>query len=106
MKLKRGDVGLARFPHLAGTRGKKRPVVVVQADAYNATVAHVIVAEVTSNLAAGRRHGVRERRAGSSCDAAGGVAVRGAVLALGSAGSRKCIDGGAEPDNLSRPDSI
>ena len=26
----RGDVGLARFPHAAGGRGKKRPVVVVQ----------------------------------------------------------------------------
>jgi mRNA interferase MazF len=48
----RGDVGLARFPHAAGGRGKKRPVVVVQADVYNATLRHVIVAEVTSNLAA------------------------------------------------------
>jgi mRNA interferase MazF len=47
----RGDVGLARFPHASGGRGKKRPVVVVQADAYNATLRHVIVAEVTSNLA-------------------------------------------------------
>jgi mRNA interferase MazF len=48
----RGDVGLARFPHAAGGRGKKRPVVVVQADGYNQTLRHVIVAEVTSNLAA------------------------------------------------------
>lgn len=48
----RGDVGLARFPHAAGGRGKKRPVVVVQADGYNRTLRHVIVAEVTSNLAA------------------------------------------------------
>jgi mRNA-degrading endonuclease toxin of MazEF toxin-antitoxin module len=47
----RGDVGLARFPHSAGGRGKKRPVVVVQADTYYATCRHVIVAEVTSNLA-------------------------------------------------------
>jgi mRNA-degrading endonuclease toxin of MazEF toxin-antitoxin module len=51
MKLNRGDVAMARFPHLAGTRGKKRPVVVVQADAYSGRFPHVIVAEVTSNLA-------------------------------------------------------
>src|SRR5262249_834584 len=38
--------------HAGGTRGKKRPVVVVQADAYNAKVRHAIVAEVTTNLAA------------------------------------------------------
>ena len=29
MNLKRGDVALARFPHAAGGRGKKRPVIVV-----------------------------------------------------------------------------
>jgi len=51
MNLKRGDVALARFPHLAGARGKKRPVVVVQADVYIQKVRHVIVAEVTKNLA-------------------------------------------------------
>lgn len=50
MNLARGDVALARFPHAAGGRGKKRPVVVVQADGYNRTLRHVIVAEVTSNL--------------------------------------------------------
>ena len=52
MNLKRGDVALARFPHAAGGRGKKRPVVVVQADAYNKKLRHVIVAEVTTNRAA------------------------------------------------------
>jgi mRNA-degrading endonuclease toxin of MazEF toxin-antitoxin module len=52
MNLSRGDVVMARFPHAGGTRGKKRPVVVVQADAYNPKVQHTIVAEVTSNLAA------------------------------------------------------
>jgi len=41
---------MARFPHFKGARGKKRPVVVVQADHYNALVRSVIVAEVTSNL--------------------------------------------------------
>src|SRR5947209_19109722 len=52
MKLKRGDVALGRFPHAGGTQGKKRPVVVVQADVYNAKVRHAIVAEITTNLAA------------------------------------------------------
>ena len=32
--MNRGDVLLARFPHPLGGRGKKRPVVVVQSDAY------------------------------------------------------------------------
>ena len=43
---------MARFPHAGVTRGKKRPVVVIQADTYNAKVRHAIVAEVTTNLAA------------------------------------------------------
>ena len=51
MKIVRGDVALARFPHAAGGRGKKRPVVIVQADSYNQRLRHVIVAEVTTNLA-------------------------------------------------------
>jgi mRNA interferase MazF len=50
MSFSRGDIGLARFPHAAGGRGKKRPVVVVQADGYNHTLRHVIVAEITTNL--------------------------------------------------------
>jgi mRNA-degrading endonuclease toxin of MazEF toxin-antitoxin module len=49
MTVKRGDVVLARVPHAAGTRGKKRPAVVIQSDVYNATLHHVVVAEVTSN---------------------------------------------------------
>lgn len=49
MSLQKGDVVLARVPHTAGTRGKKRPAVVVQANAYNATLRHVVVAEATSN---------------------------------------------------------
>ena len=31
MNVQRGDVLKARFPHASGERGKKRPVVVVQA---------------------------------------------------------------------------
>lgn len=49
MMVKRGDVVLARVPHVAGTRGKRRPAVVIQSDACNATLRHVVVAEVTSN---------------------------------------------------------
>ncbi|QDU18613.1 type II toxin-antitoxin system PemK/MazF family toxin [Urbifossiella limnaea] len=45
----RGDVVLVRFPHPSGGRGKRRPAVVVQADAYAAVVATVVVAEITSN---------------------------------------------------------
>lgn len=50
MNVSRGDVALARFPHASGGRGKKRPVVVVQAEAYNQRLRHAIVAEVTTNL--------------------------------------------------------
>ncbi len=48
--MSRGDVVLVRFPHPSGVRGKKRPAVVVQADAYSAVVGTLVVAEVTSNL--------------------------------------------------------
>ena len=48
--MKRGDVVLVRFPHPSGQRGKKRPAVVVQSDAYATTVSTVVVAEVTKNL--------------------------------------------------------
>jgi mRNA-degrading endonuclease toxin of MazEF toxin-antitoxin module len=52
MNVSRGDVVMTRFPHAGGTRGKKRPVVVVQSDVYNVKARHVIVAEITTNLAA------------------------------------------------------
>ncbi len=52
MNIHRGDVFKARFPHASGERGKKRPVVVVQADRYNDRLRHAVVAEVTGNLAA------------------------------------------------------
>jgi mRNA interferase MazF len=48
--MKRGDVVLVRFPHPSGQRGKQRPAVVVQSDAYASTVSTVVVAEVTKNL--------------------------------------------------------
>ena len=48
--MNRGDMVLVRFPHPSGLRGKKRPAVVVQSDAYSGVVGTVVVAEVTSNL--------------------------------------------------------
>jgi mRNA interferase MazF len=48
--MKRGDVVLVRFPHPSGQRGKKRPALVVQSDAYATIVGTVVVAEVTKNL--------------------------------------------------------
>jgi len=50
MNVQRGEVVLTRVPHAAGGRGKKRPAVVVQADLYNWSERHIIVAEITSNL--------------------------------------------------------
>jgi mRNA interferase MazF len=47
----RGDVILVRFPHPSGERGKKRPAVIVQSDAYSGVVGTLVVAEVTKNLA-------------------------------------------------------
>src|SRR5947209_3415823 len=51
MTLQRGDIVMTRIPHAGGNRGKKRPAVIIQADAYNTKVQHVIVAEITKNLA-------------------------------------------------------
>jgi mRNA interferase MazF len=48
--MKRGDVVLVRFPHASGLRGKKRPAVIVQSDAYAGVVSTLIVAEITKNL--------------------------------------------------------
>ncbi len=48
--MNRGDVVLVRFPHPSGVRGKKRPAVIVQSDAYAAAVGTLVVAEVTKNL--------------------------------------------------------
>src|SRR5437899_10409631 len=48
--MNRGDVILVRFPHPSGLRGKKRPAVIVQSDAYAGTVGTLIVAEITKNL--------------------------------------------------------
>ena len=50
MNIARGDVINARFPHASGVRGKKRPVVVIQADVYNKRLRHSLVAQLTTNL--------------------------------------------------------
>jgi mRNA-degrading endonuclease toxin of MazEF toxin-antitoxin module len=50
MNIQRGDILKARFPHASGGRGKKRPVVVVQADVYNQRLHHAVVAQITGNL--------------------------------------------------------
>jgi hypothetical protein len=47
--MNRGDVILVRFPHPSGVRGKKRPAVMVRADAYTGAVSTLVVAEVTKN---------------------------------------------------------
>ena len=43
--MNRGDVILVRFPHPSGQRGKKRPAVIVQSDAYAGAVPTLVVAE-------------------------------------------------------------
>ena len=48
--MNRGDVILVRFPHPSGLRGKKRPAVIVQSDAYAGAISTFVVAEVTKNL--------------------------------------------------------
>jgi mRNA-degrading endonuclease toxin of MazEF toxin-antitoxin module len=50
MNIERGDMLTARFPHASGGRGKKRPVVVIQADVYNRRLRHAVVAQITTNL--------------------------------------------------------
>lgn len=50
MDIERGRVVNARFPHASGMRGKKRPVVVLQSDAYNKRLRHAVVAQLTTNL--------------------------------------------------------
>lgn len=48
--IERGHVYNARFPHASGRSGKKRPVVVVQADEYNQRLHHAVVVQLTTNM--------------------------------------------------------
>ena len=50
MTVRRGDVVIALFPNADGSGTKPRPVLVVQADAYNGRLDNVIVAAITTNL--------------------------------------------------------
>jgi mRNA interferase MazF len=50
MKVRRGDVVLARYPFASGQGGKRRPCVIVQNDQDNQNLANTIVAQVTSSL--------------------------------------------------------
>ncbi len=43
--MSRGSVVLVRIPHPSGARGKKRPAVIVQSDAYAGSVPTLVVAE-------------------------------------------------------------
>jgi mRNA-degrading endonuclease toxin of MazEF toxin-antitoxin module len=40
--MNRGDVVLVRFPHPSGLRGKKRPAVIVQSDAFAETAGTLV----------------------------------------------------------------
>ncbi len=50
MSVRRGDVAIALFPNADGSPPKPRPVLVVQADAYNSRLKNTIVAAITTNL--------------------------------------------------------
>lgn len=50
MSFRRGDVLIALFPNADGSPPKPRPVLVVQADVYNAKLRNLVVAAITSNL--------------------------------------------------------
>jgi len=50
MIVNRGDVVLAFYPFSAGTGGGRRPVLVVQSDAYNRRIHNTVVAQITTNL--------------------------------------------------------
>jgi len=41
---------MAFYPFSSGTGGSRRPVLVVQSDAYNRTIRNTVVAQITTNL--------------------------------------------------------
>ena len=72
--MNRGDVILVRFPHPSGLRGKKRPAVVVQSDAYAGAVSTLIgvnlaLVDAGGSGGDGRRRSPRPRPryAGARC---------------------------------------
>lgn len=48
--IRRGDVVVVQFPYVDGTRGKKRPALVVQNDRNNQRLQNTIVAMITGNV--------------------------------------------------------
>jgi mRNA interferase MazF len=50
MIVNRGDVLLAFYPFSSGTGGSRRPVLVVQSDAYNGRIRNTVVAQITTSL--------------------------------------------------------
>ena len=51
MNLRHGDIVLAFYPFAGGAGGSRRPVLVIQSDAYNRQLSNAIVAQITTNLA-------------------------------------------------------
>ena len=47
---RRGDIALVLFPFASGVGGSRRPVLIVQNDAYNQRIRNTIVAQITTNL--------------------------------------------------------
>jgi mRNA interferase MazF len=50
MNLRRGDIALTFYPFASRTAGSRRPVLVLQSDAYNQRIRNTIVAQITTNL--------------------------------------------------------
>ena len=50
MTCKRGDVVLVQFPFSDGSRGKRRPALVVQCDRNNNRLANTIIAMISTNI--------------------------------------------------------
>ena len=50
MIFRRGDIALAFYPFASGTGGSRRPVLIIQSDAYNKRIRNTIVAQITTNL--------------------------------------------------------
>jgi mRNA interferase MazF len=47
---RRGDIIIVEFPFVGGSKGKKRPAVVVQSDRLNQQIDNTIVAMITGNV--------------------------------------------------------
>ena len=85
--MNRGDVILVRFPHPAGLRGKKRPAVVVQSDAYAGAVSTLIPISpqlTTALLARGPSSPARGRVKRGLANASNPGFITGSVITLSS----------------------